>query len=206
MRNARIARSWPMSPPIGSMSAVDWNGMLVGSQRHRSLSGGKLLYVFFGGVVLLCKGCPILLELISSKPMEGRYSSTARRLLPMHFGRFVSKRLTRSWRVQIEQTQRHRNDDRPQDDSEQPKRTQASQHADEDYQPSHLCASTDQPRTNYVVHRAHDQRTDQNQHDSSRDVPAHHQTYRRGYPDQSRADNRHQRKERHHHTPENRRP
>src|SRR5271156_4363785 len=77
MRNARSARSCPGSPDDGGTSAVVSNGMVAGSQRQQSFSGGSV--ACFGPV---CFGAALFflatfgLEFLLIRASEGRYSST----------------------------------------------------------------------------------------------------------------------------------
>src|ERR1700728_1053671 len=70
MRNARNARSCPVSPVDGSTSAVVSNGIRAGSQCHRNFSGGKLagfeLEFFF---IPLPKAATLTACLLCSHPL-----------------------------------------------------------------------------------------------------------------------------------------
>src|SRR6202167_5563461 len=98
MRKARRARSCPGSPDEGGTSAVVSNGMVAGSQRQQSFSGGKgacFGATCFGAACFgaTCFGAACFaaalfaaatfgLEFLLIRVSEGRYSSMARFFFP----------------------------------------------------------------------------------------------------------------------------
>src|SRR5271156_1007332 len=88
MGNARSARSWPGSPDDGGTSAVVSNGMVAGSQRQQSFSGGRVACfgsACFGATCFaaaLFVAATFGLEFLLMRVSEGRYSSTARFFFP----------------------------------------------------------------------------------------------------------------------------
>src|SRR5580658_5169357 len=83
MRKARRARSCPGSPDDGGTSAVVSKGMVAGSQRQQSFSGGKV--ACFGAACFaaaLFAAATFGLEFLLIRVSEGRYSSTARFFFP----------------------------------------------------------------------------------------------------------------------------
>src|SRR5271167_2351408 len=66
MRRARNARSWPGSPEEGGTSAVVANGMVAGSQRQQSFSGGRV--ACFGAACLLVATFVLEFLLMRTRP------------------------------------------------------------------------------------------------------------------------------------------
>src|SRR5580704_3248716 len=88
MRKARRARSCPGSPDDGGTSAVVSNGMVAGSHRQQSFSGGRVACLGPASFAAACFCATLFLaatfglEFLLMRVSEGRYSSTARFFFP----------------------------------------------------------------------------------------------------------------------------